>query len=251
MNKTETHLIVGIQEDIIRAENRRILASEIGDDDKTYLDALSIVSGASGITNYLALSPIINDRITAGICQLNLIGTTINLDRANYTKQNRENKIDLLEEADHYLLKAKPLGEKLADRGYWRAINGEPFIWTAEISLREARIIKSYPESGKEGLIKAEGHFRQAKEIGLDIYNNEGLFKDVRGAGVLAAAVSRVEELSVRQKLAEEYNHPLPELGYNNEICLTWGEIDLANHLGYNDSERNKTISNLIDQIRQ
>lgn len=239
MNKSERSLASALAETVHFAEDLRVKSPE---------HALKIVDFSIETMEEQRLASETKKEISAGVCHLYLLGATINQSRAKHTLEKMEDKINALDKAGVYLDKAKPIGERLTQQGYLQTVDKTPFIWSAEIKRGMGRIKMRHPLSGEPQIIEAEGHFRQAKEIGLDVYKNEDYNKELRGAGLLTASLSRVEELTAKKRIVEQRNQVWPVREFQNDIVLSIAEIAEAKHLGYLNCNRSEAIFELIEK---
>ena len=185
---------------IHKIENLRVSAASDGIyDDERYQEALSQT------VDVLAEQKVDSseDWRQAGICHLHLMAATIQQSRVKHTLQLEEEKVEVIDDAKAHLEKALPIGERLTEMGYLQTIDDSPFIWSAELNRGIGRILTRHPQSETKDFEKAEKHFRQAQEAGLEVYQIETNSGKLCGAGLMVSATARVEALMARRKTIE------------------------------------------------
>lgn len=241
-------LVSGIKNSVHQAENLRLKATENDFNDRIYGQSLDIIDHSIQTIEEMDLIHDADKQLLAGICHLYLLGATINQSRAEHNFEKPKDKITRLSGAEAYLEKAVPIGKRLTQKAYLQTIDETPFIWPAEIDRGMGRIKMRHPSSETDEIMKAKVYFNRAKETGLDVYKNEDLDNRIRGAGLLTASISRVEELRTAKRLFSQTRQTCPKKYFQNDIVLSVAEIGEAEYLGYINPDRKKSIFRIIKE---
>lgn len=251
----EKRLISVLAETIHLAEKRRVAAAKEDFNDQLFKEDLEFVRQAIEtfetrervpIDDYEKSSP----KLLAGICHLYIMAATIQQTRAKHTLTAKENKMEALDEASQHLEKALPIGERLAERGYLKAIDETFFIWPAELHRGLARIKMRHPESEVDEIKEARDLFRTAKIEGYEVYINKKNERKLRGAGLLTTATARVEELMAEKRLVEIQGKTWRKEDYHCQLEQTRDEINEAEELDYhNPNRRDETLRRIAEEL--